>query len=44
MLFRSYDAKKNDGKAMVFGDTAGMGAQIGADRLKFYDAAYAKQK
>ena len=43
-VWEAYDAKKNDGKAMVFGDTAGMGAQIGADRLKFYDAAYAKQK
>ena len=43
-VWEAYDAKKNDGRAMVFGDTAGMGTQVGVDRLKFYDAAYAKLK
>ena len=42
--WQAYDPKKNDAQAMVFGNTTGFGAHISAERLKFYDQFYAKQK
>lgn len=39
----AYDPKKNDAQAMVFGDTTGFGAQISAERLKFFDQFWARQ-
>lgn len=42
--WQAYDPKKNDAKAMVFGNTTVFGDHISADRLKFYDQFYAKQK
>jgi para-nitrobenzyl esterase len=35
-----YDAKKNDGQGMVFGDTTQFGPQIEVARLKFFDRVY----
>lgn len=42
--WQAYDQKKTDGKAMVLGDAAAMGAQIDMERLRFYDTAYARQQ
>jgi para-nitrobenzyl esterase len=40
-VWQAYDAKKNDSKAMVFGDTVQFGPQIDAPRLSFFDKNYA---
>lgn len=37
----AYNAKSNDGKAMVFGDTVEFGFQMDAPRLAFFDKFYA---
>jgi para-nitrobenzyl esterase len=37
----AYGAKKNDGKAMVFGDGVEFGSQLEAPRLAFFDKFYA---
>jgi para-nitrobenzyl esterase len=37
----AYNAKANDGKAMVFGESAEFGPQIEAPRLAFFDKYYA---
>ncbi len=37
----AYNAKKNDAKAMIFGDTVEFGPQIEAPRLAFFDKYYA---
>ncbi|HLH41746.1 MAG TPA: carboxylesterase family protein [Bryobacteraceae bacterium] len=37
----AYDVKKNDGKAMVFGDGVEFGPQIDVKRLAFFDKVYA---
>ena len=42
--WQAYDPKKNDAQAMVFGNTTAFGAHISAERLKFFDQFYAKQK
>jgi para-nitrobenzyl esterase len=39
-VWPAYDQKKNDGKAMVFGDTAEFGPQIDVPRLAFFDKFY----
>jgi para-nitrobenzyl esterase len=39
----AYGTKKNDGKAMVFGDGVEFGSQIESVRLKFFDKFYAAQ-
>ena len=42
--WQAYNAKNNDAKAMVFGDTVEFGPQIDAPRLAFFDKIYAKQQ
>ena len=39
--WQAYNAKNNDAKAMVFGDTVQFGPQIDAPRLAFFDKYYA---
>jgi carboxylesterase type B len=38
----TYDAAKNDGRAMVLGDTVQFGPQIEAPRLTFFDKVFAR--
>ncbi len=40
----AYNAKTNDGKAMVLGDKVEFGPQIDVPRLQFFDKAYAAQQ
>jgi para-nitrobenzyl esterase len=40
--WQAYNATKNDGQAMVFGNTAGFGPQVDVSRLKFLDHQYHK--
>jgi carboxylesterase type B len=41
--WQPYNAKKNDSQAMVFGDASQFGPHIEAARMKFFDAAYARE-
>jgi para-nitrobenzyl esterase len=41
-VWPEYDAKKNDGQALVLGATTGFGQQITATRLKFFDQVFAR--
>jgi para-nitrobenzyl esterase len=43
-VWQAYNAKNNDAKAMVFGDTVQFGPQIDAPRLAFFDKYYAVVK
>ena len=40
--WQAYDYKKNDAKAMVFGNATEFGPQIDVARMKFFDHEYAK--
>jgi len=40
--WQTYNGGKNDGKAMVFGNTTEFGTQVDVPRLKLFDHAYSK--